>query len=41
MVPFLEAALGRVAFGWMMPGEVRAFDDDKIDEATAWLVRAS
>ena len=24
-------------FGWMMPGEVKVFDDDEIDEATAWL----
>ncbi len=27
------------AFGWMMPGEVQVFDDDDIDEATAWLTR--
>lgn len=27
------------AFGWMMPGEVKVFDDDEIDEATAWLTR--
>jgi hypothetical protein len=25
------------AFGWMMPGEVRVFDDDDLDEATSWL----
>lgn len=25
------------AFGWMMPGEVKVFDDDDIDEAKAWL----
>jgi hypothetical protein len=25
------------AFGWMMPGEVRVFDDDDEDEARAWL----
>jgi hypothetical protein len=25
------------AFRWMMPGEVRVFDDDQIDEAKAWL----
>ncbi len=24
-------------FGWMMPGEVKVFDDDDIDEAKAWL----
>lgn len=27
------------AFGWMMPGEVKVFDDDDIDQATAWLTR--
>ena len=27
------------AFGWMMPGEVKVFDDDEIEEATAWLTR--
>jgi hypothetical protein len=26
------------AFGWMMPGEVRVFDDDEVDEAKLWLV---
>jgi hypothetical protein len=26
------------AFGWMMPGEVKVFDDDELDEAKAWLV---
>ena len=26
------------AFGWMMPGEVRVFDDDEVDEAKRWLV---
>ncbi|HEY1119552.1 MAG TPA: STAS/SEC14 domain-containing protein [Acidimicrobiales bacterium] len=26
------------AFGWMMPGEVRLFDDDEVDEARRWLV---
>jgi hypothetical protein len=25
------------AFGWMMPGEVRMFDDDDLDKATSWL----
>lgn len=29
------------AFGWMMPGEIRVFDDDDIDEATAWLAEPS
>jgi hypothetical protein len=29
------------AFGWMMPGEVRVFDDDDLDDALAWLVRPS
>jgi len=29
------------AFGWMMPGEVKTFDDDEVDEATAWLTRPS
>jgi hypothetical protein len=27
------------AFGWMMPGEVKMFDDDEVDEAKAWLTR--
>jgi hypothetical protein len=27
------------AFGWMMPGEVKVFDDDEVDEAKAWLTR--
>jgi stage II sporulation SpoAA-like protein len=27
------------AFGWMMPGEVRVFDDDEVDEAKHWLAR--
>jgi hypothetical protein len=27
------------AFGWLMPGEVKVFDDDEVDEATAWLTR--
>lgn len=26
------------AFGWMMPGAVRVFDDDDVDEAKLWLV---
>ena len=25
------------AFGWLIPGEVRAFDDDDEDEARAWV----
>ena len=25
------------AFGWMMPGRIRVFDDDEVDEAKAWL----
>lgn len=25
------------AFGWMMPGDVKVFDDDEIDDAKAWL----
>src|SRR5262245_55288666 len=29
------------AFGWMMPGEVKVFDDDEVDEAKAWLTRPS
>jgi hypothetical protein len=29
------------AFGWMMPGELKLFDDDEIVEATAWLSRPS
>ena len=26
------------AFGWMMPGKVRVFDDDEVADAKAWLV---
>jgi hypothetical protein len=29
------------AFGWMMPGEVKMFGDDEVDEAKAWLTRPS
>jgi SpoIIAA-like len=29
------------AFGWMMPGEVQAFEGDRIDQAKAWLSRPS
>jgi hypothetical protein len=25
------------AFGWMMPGHVKLFDDDEVDEAKQWL----
>src|SRR5262245_28134896 len=28
------------AFGWMMPGEVKTFDDDEVDEADARQERA-
>lgn len=28
------------AFGWMMPGEVKVFDDDDLDDATDWLTRS-
>lgn len=27
--------------GWMMPGKVRHFDDDELDEAIAWLTGAA
>jgi hypothetical protein len=27
------------AFRWMMPGKVRLFDDDEVDEAQLWLAR--
>jgi hypothetical protein len=27
------------AFGWMMPGEVKVFDDDDLDDAKEWLTR--
>jgi hypothetical protein len=27
------------AFGWMMPGEVRVFDDDDVDDAKRWLAQ--
>jgi hypothetical protein len=26
------------AFGWLMPGKIRVFDDDDIEDAKAWLV---
>lgn len=25
------------AVGWLMPGEVRSFTDDELDEATTWI----
>jgi len=25
------------AFGWLMPGQVKVFDDDEVDEAKRWL----
>ena len=28
------------AFGWMMPGEVKVFDDDEVDDAKRWLAEA-
>jgi hypothetical protein len=28
------------AFGWMMPGEVKVFDDDEVDEAKRWLTES-
>lgn len=33
---WLESAVK--AFGWMMPGKVRVFDDDDVQDAKAWLV---
>jgi hypothetical protein len=26
------------AFGWLMPGRIRVFDDDEVDRAKLWLV---
>jgi SpoIIAA-like len=26
------------AFGWMMPGEIKVFEPDDVDDAKAWLV---
>jgi SpoIIAA-like len=26
------------AFGWLMPGKIRVFDDDDVDKAKLWLV---
>ena len=34
-VDWVENALH--AFAWMVPGKVRVFDDDEVDEAKAWL----
>lgn len=28
---------GAKAFDWLMPGDLRVFDDDDVDEARAWL----
>jgi hypothetical protein len=28
------------AFGWLMPGEVKVFDDDELEEAKDWLAEA-
>jgi hypothetical protein len=28
------------AFGWMMPGEVKVFDDDNLDDAKQWLTKS-
>lgn len=30
---------GGEAFDWLMPGDLRVFDDDDLDEARAWLAR--
>jgi hypothetical protein len=30
---------GGKAFDWLMPGDLRVFDDDELDEARAWLAR--
>ena len=35
-VDWVERAIK--AFGWMMPGRIRLFDDDDVDEAKRWLV---
>ena len=29
---------GVKAFSWLMPGKIRVFDDDEVDEAKLWLV---
>ena len=29
---------GVKAFGWMIPGEVKTFDDDDLDDAKTWIV---
>lgn len=28
---------GVKAFGWMIPGEVKVFEDDRLDDATEWV----
>ena len=28
------------AFGWLMPGEIKVFETDEVDEAKDWLVRS-
>ena len=28
------------AFGWMMPGEVKVFDNDEVDDAKRWLTES-
>ena len=35
-VDWVEKAIK--AFGWMMPGRIRLFDDEDVDEAKRWLV---
>jgi hypothetical protein len=35
-VDWVESAVK--AFGWLMPGRVRLFDDDEVDRAKLWLV---
>jgi len=34
-----KAGIDQNAFGWLMPGEVRVFETDELDEAKEWLVR--
>jgi hypothetical protein len=31
---------GVKAFGWLMPGKIRVFDDDDVDKAKVWLASA-
>jgi SpoIIAA-like len=35
-VDWVESAVR--AFGWLMPGRIRLFDDDEVDAAKLWLV---